>query len=257
MWGKNGVTNYFGASGSYLDWTGMAYMRNNWFPDDWASLQTQTWAMDSVNGFYGTIPLLTVALRDWASIYTNFAVVPDGSYMSIIGMYKHHVGNNANICTLNHLKKYNMRWGIPVAPESYDKNFNIWGDQYSNFNAGKIRLILEGIAGLDYSIPDDTFTVCDTMPMEWTYMNVMVPLTKNGRTYWVGSDLTRQQKPDGTVEKTIGITGNTQGTLNIQPWLEEKTLIDAPAGYIDQQPRGHIGYTFGNTGSKTIVIRLQ
>ena len=35
MWGKNGVTNYFGASGGNLDWTGMAYMRNAWFPEDW------------------------------------------------------------------------------------------------------------------------------------------------------------------------------------------------------------------------------
>ena len=45
--------------------------------------------------------------------------------------------------------------------------------------------------------------------------------------------------------------------MQLQPWLEGKTLIDAPAGYVDQQPRGHIGYTFGNTGSKTIVIQLQ
>ena len=54
----------------------------------------------------------------------------------------------ANKFTLDHLKTYNMEAGPPVAPEGRDKSFALSGDKYSNFNAGKILLILEGIGGL-------------------------------------------------------------------------------------------------------------
>ena len=57
---------------------------------------------------------------------------------------------------------------VPLNSRGYNRGMatRIQGDsdQYSNFDAGKILPILEGMAGLDYSIPDDTFTVCDNMP---------------------------------------------------------------------------------------------
>ena len=53
----------------------------------------------------------------------------------------------ANKFTLDHLKTYNMEAGVPVAPEGRDKSYALSGDKYSNFNAGKILLILEGIGG--------------------------------------------------------------------------------------------------------------
>lgn len=266
MWEKDGVTSYFGGEGpafyppgtsdTALYWTGMAYMRNSYFPDIWASLMTEEWAVDSVKGFFGPVPLTLTAMQDFDHIFPNFAAAPDIGWYSIAGMYKHHVGSNANICGLGHLKNYNLEWGIPVAPESYDSGFGIWGDQYSNFNAGKILLILEGIAGIDYSIPDDSFTVCDTMPSEWDFMEVMVPIKTDGQTQWTQVRVSLNQNGSG-VEKTISVDGNTRSELNIQPWLEDKTLISAPEGYTNQQPRGHIGYQFGNIKSKTITIDLE
>ena len=41
-----------------------------------------------------------------------------------------------------------MENGIPVAPEGRDSNYSLFGDSFSNFNAGKILLILEGIGGM-------------------------------------------------------------------------------------------------------------
>ena len=54
--------------------------------------------------------------------------------------------------------------GIPVAPEGRHKDFSLFGDQYSNFNAGKILLILEVIGGLHYSTADDSFTFAENLP---------------------------------------------------------------------------------------------
>ena len=46
--------------------------------------------------------------------------------------------------------------------------------RYSNFNAGKILLFLEGIGGLRYSAHDDSFTFADNLPTEWTFMEFRV-----------------------------------------------------------------------------------
>jgi hypothetical protein len=96
-----------------------------------------SWAVDTAKGFFGKVPLTTKALKNWDQVSSVFASTPDTNYYSIIGMSKRHVGKNANLCGLAHLKKYNMHWEIPVAPESWDKTPEPWGDQYSNFNAGK------------------------------------------------------------------------------------------------------------------------
>ena len=47
----------------------------------------------------------------------------------------------------NVLQTYNMENGIPVAPEGRDSSYALFGDSFSNFNAGKILLVLEGIGG--------------------------------------------------------------------------------------------------------------
>lgn len=255
MWEKNDVPDYFGAGEGPLGWSGFAFLRNSYFPTEWARRMTARWAMDPQKGFFWEIPLSTKALKDWDSISHNFTSTPDTNYYALIGMYKSNVGRNANICALAHLKKYNLNWGIPIAPEAWDIKPNPWGDQYSNFNAGKILLILEGIAGLDYSVPDDTFTVCDTMPGEWDFMKVMVPLDKDEKTYWVNVEVTKRDKSDGLTEKIITVSGNPQAILHIQPWLQEENLLNASDGY-SEHPRGHIAYKFENTDHKTVKVLL-
>jgi hypothetical protein len=148
-----------------------------------------------------------------------------------------------------------MHWGIPIAPEAWDIEPGPWGDQYSNFNAGKILLILEGIAGLNYSIPDNSFTMCDTMPDEWNFMKVIVPLKKDGKTYWVHVEVKNEDKSDGQTEKNISISGNPLMTLNIQPWLQEKKLLNASDGY-SEYPKGHIAYKFKNNTQKNVKVLI-
>ena len=51
-----------------------------------------------------------------------------------------------------------------MAPEAYERALKLFGDQYSNFNAGKILLYLEGLAGLHVSLPDQKLTVQSALP---------------------------------------------------------------------------------------------
>lgn len=257
-WGNNADAIYPpGSPDRALYWTGMAYMRNNWFPEDWARRMTETWAVNSEIGFNGPVPPTLVAMQDVDHIFPDFASAPDLAYYSIMGMYDRHVGKNANVMGLGHLKKYNLKWGIPVAPESYDSGWEIWGDQYSNFNAGKILLILNGIAGLDYSIPDGTFEIADHMPEEWSFMELKVPVTQPGQTDWVDVRIDRSDLGNGLIEKTVTVTGNPLQTLKLQPWLEEKILINSPTGQDADPPTGHQSYSFGATPTATVTIHLQ
>ena len=257
-WGNTAPAIYPpGSDDRALFWTGMAYMRNSWFPEEWARRMTGRWAINSEIGFNGPIPPTLVAMQDFDHTFPSFAAAPDLAYYSIIGMYNRNVGKNANVMGLGHLKTYNMKWGIPVAPESYDNEWEIWGDQYSNFNAGKILIILNGIAGLDYSIPEGSFQISDHMPEEWSFMELRVPITQSDQTDWVNVRIDRVELGEGLIEKTVTVADNPLQTLKIQPWLEEKVLVEGPVDDDASRPTGHLSYVLDGTTDASVTIRLQ
>ena len=93
-------------------------------------------------------------------------------------MFRQGLVKEATELTLNHLENYNYHpeWNIPVAPEAYKRDLTLFGDQYSNFNAGKILLYLEGLAGLQYSIPKNKLTIRPALPQSWEWMEVRLPV---------------------------------------------------------------------------------
>jgi hypothetical protein len=213
--------------------------------------------VNSKQGFFWEIPLSTVALKDFDQLSDVFTSTPDTNYYAIIGMYKCHVGRNANVCALAHLKRYNIKWEIPIAPEAWSKQPAPWGDQYSNFNAGKILLILEGVAGLDYSISQSTLTVCDSMPNGWSFMELWIPMKIDGTMRWPQIMVRRDEKGD-IVQKTISVSGSPLTHLKIQPWLEGGTLLSAPKGYTtENQGRNHIGYSFQAQPNASVTIDIR
>ncbi len=256
MWEKNGVTNYFGAGTGGLGWTGFAYLAMDNFPDDWARQMVETWAMDSEDGFYLNGYMCTKAQKDWDLVPNkNFMVTPDTTWFAFRGMYKHHVTDRANELTLFHLKNYNMKWGIPIAPEAMKETLELHGDAYSNFNAGKILLILEGIFGLSYSVVGDTFTVADNMPTEWSYMETYVPINENGQTRWTYVRVDREEQ-GGVVTKSVEVEGNTQAVLHVEPWMEDKALQSSTPGGATNAVSGHIEYQFSNQDRTSLQIQL-
>jgi hypothetical protein len=93
------------------------------------------------------IPLSTTAKRDWDKVPSHFSITPDTNYYMTRGLYVQNINKIANNAFLTHLKKYNMRWGIPMAPEGYTQNFTLCGDTYNNFNAGNLDIMMMGIGG--------------------------------------------------------------------------------------------------------------
>ena len=257
MWEKN-HPNFFGGGREHPNWSGFAYLRNSYFPEDWANEMAQEWAVDSEKGFFWSVPLSSRSIPELESVFDpEFSSTPDTNYYALIGMYKSHVGRIANRCALAHLKSYNMHWGIPIAPEAWGAGPTPWGDQYSNFNAGKILLFLEGMAGIEYSVPDGELTVCDTMPEEWEAMEVRFPVDVNGARRWPRISYRREETERG-VEKSIDVEGSPFELVTIQPWLEGGRLKQATEGYSKRgEPRGHIGYRFNNARDASVTLMIE
>ena len=125
----------FGDTTNGISWSNVAPSGISLFPRNWTVAMAERWLANAADGFYGEVPLTCLAKKDWPSQVDpdsptyNFAVTPDANWYMLRGLYVHSVTDLANKLTLEHLKKYNMEWGIPVAPETRRMNFALHGDR--------------------------------------------------------------------------------------------------------------------------------
>lgn len=238
-WQANGHEHYFsGPRSGMLMTTGFWHMRSKHFPRDYALRMTRSWALDRDKGFYGSFFPLAMSRQTMKTFATkvdhSFGYTPDTAYFTLDGMFRQRLGNPASRLTLNHLRHYNFHsdWNIPVAPEAYTRSGELFGDQYSNFNAGKLLLYLEGLAGVEYSIPDRKLVVHDTMPLSWNWMEVRLPIRMQSEkhTRWPVIRYTRTEagSNDGTskLSKSIRVT-DCPLQITVEPWSDEKRVVRA------------------------------
>ena len=69
----------------------------------------------------------------------------------------------------------------PCSQEARRLDLTEFGNQFNNFNAGKILLYLQGFGGLRISNTEDSFTFADTLPTNWTFMEFRVPVMRRDR----------------------------------------------------------------------------
>ncbi|MEN8694965.1 MAG: hypothetical protein ABF334_09170 [Akkermansiaceae bacterium] len=182
-WEMNDTPNYFAAPQDGLIMTlGFWTMRSPYFPNEYARPMLEEWALDHEKGFMGEFFPLAMSKQAMKTFATDvdhsFGYTPDTAYFTLDGLFRQGLNKEAAALTLNHLKNYNFHqdWNIPVAPEAYRRDLTLFGDQYSNFNAGKILLYLEGLAGIRYSIPEQTLTIKPALPESWEWMEVRLPI---------------------------------------------------------------------------------
>ena len=182
-WEMNGVSGYFAAPNNGMIMTnGFWAMRSPYFPNEYAKAMVNTWALDREKGFLGEffpLAMSKIAMKTFRKpVDYSFGYTPDTAYFTLDGMFRQRLVKEASELTLNHLENYNYHpeWKIPVAPEAYKRDLTLFGDQYSNFNAGKILLYLEGLAGLKYSIPEKKLTIRPALPQAWEWMEVRLPV---------------------------------------------------------------------------------
>lgn len=182
-WEMNGVPNYFAGPNSGMIMTnGFWAMRSPHFPKEYAKPMVNAWALDRKKGFYGKFFPLAMSKQAMKTFKKradlSFGYTPDTAYFTLDGMFQQGLVEDATTLTLNHIENYNyhQEWKIPVAPEAYRRDLTLFGDQYSNFNAGKILLYLEGLAGLKVSVPNRRLTIRPALPASWEWMEIRIPI---------------------------------------------------------------------------------
>lgn len=182
-WESNGVPNYFAAPPNKMLMTNTFWaMRSPYFPKEYAQAMVEDWALDREKGFYGEWFPLAMAKESAKAFATQddnaFGYTPDTAYFTLDGMFRQGLVAEATELTLNHLSHYNYHheWKIPVAPEAYERDLTLFGDQYSNFNAGKILLYLEGMGGLKVSLPNQKLILRPALPKAWDWMEIRLPI---------------------------------------------------------------------------------
>ena len=182
-WQVHGIPNYFnGPNNGMIMTNGFWAMRSKHFPNEYAKPMVESWALNKEKGFYGEFFPLAMSKQAMQTFKTpvdhSFGYTPDTAYFTLDGMFTQGLKKIASELTLNHLANYNYHkdWKVPVAPEAYKRDLTLFGDQYSNFNAGKILLYLEGLAGLNYSLPDQKLTINSALPETWEWMEIRLPI---------------------------------------------------------------------------------
>ena len=194
-WEMNDTPRYFAAPDNGMLMTNAFWaMRSPHFPREYAQAMVEHWAFDRQKGFYGEFFPLAMAKQSMGTFKTDvdhsFGYTPDTAYFTLDGIFRQGLLEEASELTLNHLVNYNWHngWGIPVAPEAYERDLALFGDQYSNFNAGKILLYLEGLGGLEYSVPERRLTIRPALPENWEWMEIRLPIENQWTTIRYTSD---------------------------------------------------------------------
>ena len=212
-WQVNGVPSYFAAPDNGMLMTnGFWAMRSPYFPQAYARPMLEEWGLDREKGFFGDFFPLAMARQSMKQFATkvdhSFGYTPDTAYFTLDGLFRQGIREKGAELTLNHLRNYNYHheWGIPVAPEAYRRDLSLFGDQFSNFNAGKILLYLEGLAGLHISIPENRATITPSLPREWEWMEFRLPIKDHWTTFRYERDAGKVQgcPLDFTVSESQG-----------------------------------------------------
>ena len=273
-WEANGHKDFFaGPKNGMLMTTGLWYLRSKYFPRDYAMKTVNSWALNTNDGFQGAIfprAMSGLAMKKFdTAVDHSFGYTPDTAYFTLDGMFRQGLGDSAWRLTLNHLEKYNFHseWKLPVAPEAYTRSVDLFGDQYSNFNAGKLLLFIEGLAGLRYSLPDNRLTVRDTMPPVWDWMEFRLPLELPSREdsqqvqrHWPAIRFERSQNR-GEITKTVRVADCPLG-ITIETWSEGKQVSASARHPVEDSDLikstfpGYESYRFEDGGSAQVELRL-
>ena len=267
-WEANGHKDYFmGGRNGMLMTNAFWAMRSKHFPREYAERMIHSWALNKEQGFFGEFFPLAMSkqsMEKFASPDDNaFGYTPDTAYFTLDGMFKQGFPKIASELTLNHLENYNyhQEWEVPVAPEAYRRDLKLFGDQYSNFNAGKILLFLEGFAGLSYSIPENTLSIRDSLPLEWDWMEVDIPIADHAG--WTNIRIERKKGFFGGMQKKISVEGSSL-PVKIETWLDEMKASGKPsfrgAKFIEgkaTRPNSLTFYTDVSVNSCSVSIPLK
>jgi len=230
------------------------------FPDEWARALTDTWVMDTENGFLGPVAL---DVRSKTSTQNGiFEVSTISTWQVIEGLFQNNVDKEAVFITLSHINGMNRDYGFPVAPEVWTPEYKPWGSMYYNWDGAIVLPIIKRLSGFDYSVKERSINISDHMPPEWSYLHIMVPV-KDGPKHpkWVDLKIERNDEShlkEAEISKYYTISNSGDWNVEITPWLEDRNIIktDASPSKLIKNKLGESTYTFSESKQHTLELQL-
>ena len=230
------------------------------FPDQWASDLTDTWIMDTENGFLGPVAL---DVRAKKSVQNGiFEVSTISTWQVIEGLFENNIDKEAVFITLSHIYGMNRDYGFPVAPEVWTPDYKPWGSMFYNWDGAIVLPIIKRLAGFEFSVPGRSITIKDHMPPEWTYIDLIVPIIDNNETRWVQLKIERDDRnklENEEIKKKYTVSNAGDWEVNVTPWNEGRDIltVESPSFYSTTKNRlSESIYSFIGPNNHMLNIKL-
>ena len=215
---------YFGIKRDpWKDIWNLSCMQADAMPKEWVNALCDRWVMNSEDGFLAPVSLQIRPPNDPPN--GVFAVSTISTWLAIDGMFRHGRDHDAMLLTLNHIHAMNKDYGFPVAPECWDPNGKPWGSMYYNWDGPIVDLLLRHIAGVSYTVADDHFSFDPVLPASWSFLEVNIPVTRDGETTWHSHRTTKHRAISEAERKTYAAIRPSQRQFD-QPFDVTITNID-------------------------------
>ena len=222
-------------------------LMNEEMPQEWADEMTEKWVMNPEEGFLGPISFLIRPSVDPPN--GVFTVSTISTWLATEGLFRHGKRREAVHATLSHINGMNKTYGYPVAPECWEpKEFGPWGSLYYNWDGPITDLLLRRIAGIDFSQQEKFFSVSESLPENWQWLETYTPVTVDGKTTWVFQRVEQESKGREIV-KTITVKNSPFNKIVMNPWTDSRSVKSVSESGTDGT------YTFkGNEAELKIVL---
>ena len=225
---KNGWSGrwdgFYGGRGvPWKDIWALSALQSVAMPKEWGEQMVEEYVLDTDKGFASPVGVNTRAADSPPNGIFRCSTI--STWLAIDGMFRQDQAYAGILTTLNHTKAMHREWGYPVAPEAWDENHLAWGSRYYNWDLAHVLPMIEWLAGLDYSIPDQQFTFAPHLPSTWDFIETYTPVVVDGKTNWVHARVERKGAGD-PVEVHATVAGNPLNETIIAPYTEDRVVLE-------------------------------
>jgi hypothetical protein len=200
-------------------------LQSDLMPREWGRRMIDEHVVDTEVGFMSPVGLNTRAADSPPNGIFRCSTI--SLWLAVDGMFRQGRPYPAMLATVNHIKAMTREWGYPVAPEAWEENHRSWGSHYYNWDVALVCPMLEWLAGVDYSIPDGTFTVAPNLPPSWDYIETYTPVVLSNRTHWVRSSVHRQETADPEGYRlAVTVDGSPLAQNRIRISREDREVVE-------------------------------
>jgi len=120
-----------------------------------------------------------------------------------------------------------------------------------------VPLIIGRLAGVTWSVPENTFKVSDHLPESWDYVHTFTPVKQGQKVNWCEVKVTRKKKW-WNIAKEITVKSCPLENIVIEPWLEGRELIKSTPSISKNKTlqSGHAAYEFSNRDNAKVTVKL-